>query len=478
MNRTAKNSLVYLSGTVIMGVLGFVNTMLLTRILPQQVYAMYGLLVTFVTAADMFVAFGYDQSYMRFYYSHDRTPLGFLWQCMKVPLIIFGVVAVVVLTPGQHLLGYIFGEKLGIYVAIGILGQIFFFSIGRFAQLTARMGEFASNYVLSNIVGRTGFLLLLALFALIVESISFSLVVLSNVLTAVASIWITTWVFRKLGNVKNPEGKYITNREMLCYGIPFMINNVMVSLVPVMEKVVIRNLAGWETLSIYTAASIFQTVVFMVVNTLNNIWNPIVYKHYENKAIFQPILHTFGMVSAIILSLGTAACILLRRWLVLLLDTKYHIVYVIAPIIILASCFHFLSIIYSVGVNIEKKTVHFVIATMLQIVSSLLACYLLIPPLGLTGAALSMLISVGISHFYRIIAGLRYYGTGRSEVKAFLLCIVSILAAVYALVYTELYSDILLSGLLVLAAFAIVNKDLLPIIRSVVGLIKPDKKMP
>ena len=64
MTKTAKNSLIYLSGTVIMGVLGLVNTALLTRLLPQQVYAMYGLLTSFVTAADMFVVFGYDQAYM------------------------------------------------------------------------------------------------------------------------------------------------------------------------------------------------------------------------------------------------------------------------------------------------------------------------------------------------------------------------------------------------------------------------------
>ena len=112
-----------------MGVLGLVNTMLLTRMLSQQVYAMYGLLTTFITAADMFVAFGYDQAYMRFYYSHDRSSLGFLCECTKVPAVIFVGIAIALLEPGQHLVRYVFEDKLALAVVFGIVGQVFFSSI-------------------------------------------------------------------------------------------------------------------------------------------------------------------------------------------------------------------------------------------------------------------------------------------------------------------------------------------------------------
>ena len=459
-----------------MALLGFANTMLLTRLLSQQVYAMYGLMVTFVTAADMFVALGYDQAYMRFYYTHDRKPIGFLWECLKVPLVVFTVFAIVLLEPGQHLITYIFEDRLGFAVVLGVLGQVFFSSIHRFTQLTARMGECAVNYVLSNIVSKSGFIVILLLLSLVVQDIAFGWVVTSFVIMSAASSAINLVVFRKVGKKQNSEGRPITNKEMLQYGFPYMINNVIVLLIPVLEKVIIRDLAGWEVLSIFTAASVFQTVVGMVTMTLNNIWNPVVYKNCENEAVFKSILHTFGMVGAMIMSLGTAACILLRRWLVLLLDAKYFSVYMIAPVILLAACFNILCAIYSVGINIRKKTVHFVVAPILQIIASVALCYLLIPSLGLIGVGIAVLVSIGISRFYQIIMGLHSYNTGCVEVKTFLLCGLCVVAAVTSMFFTTLKDDLILSLLLLAASFVIMNRDILVIIRSVLAVVKTSNK--
>ena len=99
MNKTAKNSIIYLFGTIIMGLLGFVSTMILTRFLSQRVYAMYGLLATFHTTINMFVSFGYDSSYMRFYYTHPYSQKRYMFECLKVPLIIFTVVTLLIIEP-------------------------------------------------------------------------------------------------------------------------------------------------------------------------------------------------------------------------------------------------------------------------------------------------------------------------------------------------------------------------------------------
>lgn len=476
MNKTAKNSIIYLSGTIVMGLLGFVNTMLLTRILSQQVYAMYGLLTTFVTAADMFVAFGYDQSYMRFYYSHDRSPKGFLWECLKVPLGLFALFALVLLEPGQHLVRYVFEDKLSLIAVLALVAQILFSSAHRFTQLTARMGEFAGNYVFSNILSKSGFIGLLLVVWLIHKSVAFEWVVVSFAIMAALSTAVNLVVFRKIGARRNPEGKSVTNKELFRYGFPYMLNNVIVLLIPVLEKIIIRDLAGWEVLSIFTAASVFQTVVSMVNLTLSNIWNPIVYKNCENESAFKPILHMFGMVGTMILVLGTAACILLRRWLVLLLDEKYFTVYIIAPVILLAACLNILSTIYSVGINIKKKTIHFVIAPVLQIVTSVTLCYLLIPAMGLTGVGIAVLCSLGISHGYRIFVGLKLYNTGVAETKTVLLCAAAIAAAVCSLFFVSLQADILISILLIVCACFVVNKEIMPIAKSVKALLKTNKQ--
>lgn len=476
MNKTAKNSIIYLSGTIVMGLLGFVNTMLLTRILSQQVYAMYGLLTTFVTAADMFVAFGYDQSYMRFYYSHDRSPKGFLWECLKVPLGLFALFALVLLEPGQHLARYIFEDKLSLIAVLALVAQILFSSAHRFTQLTARMGEFAGNYVFSNILSKSGFIGLLLVVWLIWKSVAFEWVVVSFAVMAAVSTAVNLVVFRKIGAHRNPEGTSVTNKELFRYGFPYMLNNVIVLLIPVLEKIIIRDLAGWEVLSIFTAASIFQTVVTLLNNTLINIWNPIVYKHCEDEATFKPILHTFGLAGTMILALGTAVCILLRRWLVLLLDAKYFTVYIIAPAVLLAACLNILSTVYSVGINIRKKTVHLIIAPIIQIVVSVALCYLLIPSLGLIGVGVAILCSIGLSRGYRILVGLHYYDTGHVEIKPLLVCGLCAVAAVAVMFLTSLTSDVLISVSLLAAVCAIMNKEMVSTAKAMWALVRKDRK--
>ncbi len=468
--------MIYFTGTVIMGVLGLANTTLLTRFLSQQVYAMYGLLTTFVTTADMFIALGYDKAYVRFYYNHDRTPLGFLWQCLKVPAIIFGAFALLWLEPGQHLVQYIFGDRLAWLVVLAILGEVLVSSINRFTHSTVRMAEYAGNFVVSNIVAKSGFLVFLLVLSPFVEEITFGFVVLSFVIAIVISLGISLLVFRKLGSSRNPTGQSVTNKELFHYGFPYMLNNVIVLIIPMLEKIIIRDLAGWELLSVFTTASTFQTVVLMLVATLNNIWNPIVYKHCDNEAAFKPVLHTFGTLGILVTTLGMSACILLRRWLVLLLDAKYFTVYTIVPAAVMASCFTILSVIYEVGVNIQKKTKYFVIGPLLQIAASVALCYLLIPKMGLIGIGLAVLISVGINRLFSIVMGLHYYNTGVSEAKTFVLCAACVAAAVISMFWTSLVGDVIVSVALLATMVIVLNKEIAPVVKYALSLVRSTRK--
>ena len=354
--------MIYLSGTIVIALLGFASTMVLTRVLSQKVYAMYGLLATFVTAVDMFIAFGYDQAYMRFFYTHDRSSGGFLWECVKVPLMLFLVFAAVFLEPGQHLIKLVFAERLTWIAAGTVLGRVFFSSTHRFGQLTARMSESAGNYVISNIISKSGFIGIILLLSVVIGDVSFEWIGISFTITAAAATAINLAAFKRIAHRRNFDGKQIAGQELIQYGFPYMINNVIILVIPIVEKIIIRDLAGWEILSVFTAASIFQTVVMMVMNTITNIWNPLVYKHCEDERTFKPILHRFGLLAVLVMSFGTTACILLRRWLVLLLDVKYFTVYVIAPTILVTACFNILAAIYAVGIDIRKKTIHLVVA--------------------------------------------------------------------------------------------------------------------
>ena len=475
MNKTVKNSAIYFLGTVATGILGFVNTMLLTRILSQQVYAMYGLFNTFATAAIMFISFGYDSSYMRFYYDHGTTQKKYLFECLKAPIVVFVVFLVALLEPSRTLISYIFESKLS-YLALSVIAVYFMSSMAhRFIQLTARMEEMAWNYTLSNIVGKSGFIIVLIALCFANRDITFYDVLMSFLVASVASVIINLLVFRKIPQGAIEKKQDVNQKALFTYGFPFMINNVLILVIPVIEKVIIRDLAGWEILSIFTAASVFQTVVSLLTNTVNNIWNPIVFKSYDDEKHFKPILHHFGMAITVISAVGLVACVLLRRWLVLLLDSDYFAVYIIAPAICFAACFSLIITIYSVGINIKKKTVHFVVEPIIQIIVSVALCYLLIPSLKLIGIGIAILSSIVLSRLYRMVVGLRLYSSGTSEWKSVLLCVVCTAVSVLSMFLTTLKHDIILAICLVLFTLIIMNKDIAVICKTFLSLVSSKK---
>ena len=354
-----------------------------------------------------------------------------------------------------------------------LLVYILFAFLHRFTQLTARMEERALNYVGSNFIGKFGYVVLVMAIFWVMNNVSFDWVVVSFLISSVLATLMNVMVFARLRNERNVSGETVTEKDLFSYGFPYMLNNVMILIVPLVEKLIIRDVAGWQVLGIYTAAAIFQTVIMIVSNTVINIWNPLVYKHCDNEKYFKPILHLFGQAATVMLVIGLAFCILLRRWLVLILDQSYRVdVSIIAPAILFGACFNILNIIYSVGINIKKKTGYFIVSPLLQLGISVGLCYLLVPKMGLIGVAIATLASLVISKTYRILVGLHLYDTGVSEWKTVVLCVVGVAAAVLALFFTTLVSDVLLFATVIAVTMAVVNKDFMMLVRSMRGIMR------
>ena len=460
-----------------MGILGLVNTMLLTRLLEdQKVYAMYGLMHQFVTTAAMFVSFGFDAAYARFYYQHNQSQWRYLLKVLLIPVILFVVLAAVLLEPNQWIVQYIFETELTWVALLLFLMYMFFTFIHRFTQLTARMEECALNYVLSSFIGRFGFVIIIAAVFFLLGKVSFDWVLISSLLGAVLATLLNLWILIRLKNVSSLEVDSISNRMMLAYGVPIMINNLFILVMPLIERLIIRDLAGWEVLGIYTAAAVFQTVVMLLVNTVDNIWNPLVFKHCDEPQKFKPIMHNFGLAVSVIVVLGFAACVLLRRWLVLLLGSDYYEVYIIAPAICFGTCFRLVTMIYSAGIHIAKKTVHFIVEPIIQMVLSLVLCFCLIKPMGLVGVGIAVTTSVIVSRIYRTIIGLRLYDTGTSEYKMWMLMGVCTVVSFASLFFVSVVADVIMFVVLIASALLILNKDLRIVIRTTKTLMSSKKK--
>lgn len=458
MNKIAKNTILYLIGTITIAVFGFLNTMLLTRVLTPHVYALYGLFISFASVAVMLISLGFDASYMRFYYIVNLKRRKFLFKSIYVPMFAFAIFLILLLEPKHILINKIFKESLTVYCIMFIAMYILLQVIQRFTKLSARMEEKAGNYVLSNIVDKVGSVFLIFILALSTCGIEFEYIVFIFTVTSFVALVINVpIVMAYQQGIQGNEN--ITQKELLFYGFPTCINSTIVLLIPVIERIIIRDLAGWKVLSIYTAAAIFQTVVSIISLMIDNIWNPIVYKKYSEENFFKPLMHNFSLIIITFLILCLAGVILMRRWLVLILDKNYIDVMILAPTIFFASCLLPISSVLGVGINIQKKTIHYIISPMLQLIISVALCYMFIPKFGLLGIGLAVLVSAFISRCYRILIGLKYYPTDRYEIKCFALIIVGMIFSANSMLNTNISSDIFACIVIVMLTVCIINKE-------------------
>lgn len=475
MKKQAKNSIIYTFGMILTTLVSFISTLVLTRVLSQQVYAQYGLLTTFITASVTVVSLGMDTAYTRFFYESQYTPIQLLMKCIKIPLILAIVFSMLLLEPSHHLLKYIFEINVDSALAFLIVGYLLFALFSKFTQLTARMGEFAFNYIFSNFIAKSGFIVGILFSSVFAQNTTLHWVVLSFAIASLCALSINISTLFKAKKLVGNTASVVTTKEMLSYGIPLMITNVMMLVVPLIEKIVVRGLAGWKILSIYTAASVFYTVTAIMKSAIDNIWQPIVFRYYSNKKFFQPFLHDFGLLITGITVIGLGFCILLRRWLVLILDKSYFEVYLIAPAIMFSACYEIYTMIYAIGLNTEKKTVHILISPIIQIIVSLSLCFLLIPRLGLIGIGIASMISVVVSKTYRIFMGLSMYSTGKNEWKIAILWSSSVFFSIYVMFFKTLLSDCIVFIVLTSLSILVLNKEGVAIIKTRGQMFIPQK---
>ena len=476
MKKTVKNSLIYMSGTALMGIIGFMSSILLTRLLIPEVYAQYGLLLTFSSASTTILSFGLDESYRRFYYSHKMSQGKYILMCIVVPLILTAVFIFAFVEPSHFIAKQIFGDTVSVAAVLFVAIYILFTVLHRFGQSMARMGEHPYNFVISSLIERSGFLIVIVALIGIFKNISFEHIAISYALSAAVAVLINLFVLIKLKNAYGLGETEVNNKILFRYGLPFLINNGLALVIPVIQKLMIRELSGWVTLGIYTAASGFSTVISLISVTVSNIWTPLVYKHCGNESLFKPILYKMGYTITMIMTVGLTACIMLRRWLVLILASDYYSVYVIAPAILFASGFHMISEVCSVGINIRAKTSILALVPVIQAAFSVGFSYLLIPSLGLVGAGIAYFAGIISSRLFRIIVGFRVYKPWKKETKAYLLWTISIGAAMLSMFFTSLWADLIIGSSLIVLGCVVVNKDGIGLLKDIKTLLQSNKK--
>lgn len=179
---------------------------------------------------------------------------------------------------------------------------------------------------------------------------------------------------------------------MLLFGYPLALASFAFWGLTSIDRILLRYLSSYEELAIYSVSVSFSASAGILQSIFTAVWIPIAYKwvkegvnHNKINEITQYVLFVIVIVFSL---MG------LFSWCIpYLLPSEYSNIQWIIIASIGYPLFYTLSETTAIGINISRKSIFSMLATVISFIINIILNYLLIPQYGASGAAISSCIS-------------------------------------------------------------------------------------
>lgn len=379
-------------GTLIYMIIGVIGTPIITRLVDPVDYGQMSMLTVYSNIGLMLCGLGLDQTLLRYFYREDHINYQrkLVLTCCGFPM--FAAAAIGILLLLSHAIGFqwlTFSELILLEINVVVL------LLHRFATLLLRLHTHSKTYSTVNIIQKASYILLTVALILIVKAHHFIILAVSTILSTLIAAIAAILCERNIWHL--PERGYVLpvkKSELLKYGFPLMLSSSISVLFSALDKLFIRHFCTLTDVGIYASAMNLMTVFSIVRTSFNAIWMPAAVEHYERN----PEDKTFyqkgnAFISILMLSFG-AAVILCKDLFVMLLGSKYQAASMVVPYLMFEPIMYTISETTATGIVVQKKTIYQVVVAGASCLVNFIGNWLLVPRMGVQGAA----ISTGLSY--------------------------------------------------------------------------------
>lgn len=188
-------------------------------------------------------------------------------------------------------------------------------------------------------------------------------------------------------------------KALLVFGLPSLPAGFAAMMLQVIDRPILRALTNDSSVGIYQANYRLGIFMMLVVSMFDYAWKPFFFstaKEANAKEIFARATTYFYLLMAavfLVISLLIEDLVKIQVFNRHIIHPNYWAGLNIVPIILAAYLFNGLALTFSAGIYIEKKTFFLPITTTISAVTNVVANILLIPKMGIMGAAIATLLS-------------------------------------------------------------------------------------
>ncbi|MEO7067510.1 MAG: oligosaccharide flippase family protein [Rhodanobacter sp.] len=374
------------------GLFGFATLPLLTWVFPPADIGRLSMLQVAVALGSVLFSLGLDQSYAReFYEAEDSASV---LRAALVPVLVallIGGAAVYLVSPA--LISKILFDIDSSWLSLGVVGCLVATLLTRFLAVTLRMQERGIAYSIAQVAPKLLFLAFIGLALTLRMNKSFDIILVAQLAGVALTLGVAVWLTRGdcLRALRSGADKKRT-RAMLAFGVPLVVGGMMSWALFMMDRVMLRALAGYDELALYSVAASMASGVTLFASVFCTLWWPQVYKWVADGVDLA--------VADIVADQVLAACVvvfgltgLCSPLLAFVLPATYAMVPYLLIGCTVAPIFYLLSEVTVVGINISRRTGYAMLASALAGLLNLLGNYLLVPRFGAGGAVIATMVT-------------------------------------------------------------------------------------
>ncbi len=243
-------------------------------------------------------------------------------------------------------------------------------------------------------------------------------------------------------------------KALLLFSTPLVPSALAMSAIHSIDRYFLQFMQGADIVGIYSIGYKFGTLVnVLILGPFLLIWQPKSYELAKSKQAAK----TFGKVFSYLLALLLFACVALsgtsKEIVQLMTAEKYHAAYQVIPLVALSYLFFGMDSIVKVGLLLHRRTKVIMFIVLAVCLINITGNWLLIPRMGMLGAAWSTLISFAFLFLFDLFFSRKYLSIAYEWKQ---LCkVTAISIAVVAMVLTvqvsNLQTAIILKGFILLS---------------------------
>ena len=383
----------YLSGDILIKLLGFISLPVYTYFLTPDEYGIFSIFVSYVAIGVIIFTFNTHTSVGRFIYEKDINIGSFLYVTILLALvgIVFSSVILYSIDEAYLLETLQFDlEKYGIFLMLLVLLNTLY-NIYNQILLAKKQSK---EYTVLQATKAYGVFAMSLGFLYFYEASSISMIWGLVVVT----LFIALYIFYKLyGQLVFSFDigalKYIFTYSVFL--IPYALSSVIMSQI---DRIMLGNMVSTYSAGIYSVATVLGLIPLMLYTAISNAWIPNYFQHMDSKN-YQKLDKDIQKIT-LFLAVGIFTLVVFADMIVsVLLNQKYY--EALGTIVLLTIGTFFMIMWYLWGINIgyAKKTIITSIVGILSAVLNVILNLYLIPLYELQGAVYATLISYSFMAF-------------------------------------------------------------------------------